>query len=42
LDVTDPAELALHDKAFDAVSGAACYGDAAKELIAKALEYWRS
>ncbi|MGW3284436.1 DUF5753 domain-containing protein [Streptomyces sp. NPDC001002] len=40
VDITDPAELALHEKAFTALSGAASYGDAAKQLIRKALAYW--
>jgi hypothetical protein len=40
VDITDAGELALHHKAFDAVSSAACYGDSAKELINKALAFW--
>lgn len=40
VDITDPAEIALHHKAFDAVSDAASYGDAAKKLIDKALAFW--
>ncbi|MCX5246283.1 DUF5753 domain-containing protein [Streptomyces sp. NBC_00201] len=40
VDITDPAELALHHRAFDAISDAAHYGDAAKELINKALAFW--
>ncbi|MDX3532046.1 DUF5753 domain-containing protein [Streptomyces sp. ID05-39B] len=40
VDITDPSELALHDKAFEAISEAASYGDAAKELISKALDHW--
>ncbi|MFF7096621.1 DUF5753 domain-containing protein [Streptomyces rubradiris] len=40
VDVTDPGEVALHDKAFDAVSRAASYGDAALGLISKALAFW--
>lgn len=40
VDITDPDELALHDKAFKALSEAAAYGDAAKELIRKALTFW--
>lgn len=42
VDITDPDELALHDKAFNALSEAACYGNAAKELISKALAFWSS
>jgi hypothetical protein len=42
VDVTDPAELALHHKAFDAVSNAASYDGAAKELINKALTFWNN
>ncbi|WP_409470765.1 Scr1 family TA system antitoxin-like transcriptional regulator [Streptomyces sp. HC307] len=37
VDITDADEIALHDKAFSALSEAACYGDAAKDLITKAL-----
>lgn len=40
VDITDPAELALHDKAFNALSRAASYGDAARDLIVKALGFW--
>ncbi|GAA2234450.1 DUF5753 domain-containing protein [Streptomyces nogalater] len=40
VDVTDPDEVALHDKAFDAMSRAASYGDAARGLISKALAFW--
>ncbi|NUR00309.1 MAG: DNA-binding protein [Streptomyces sp.] len=40
VDITDPAELALHHRAFDAISEASSYGDAAKELIGKALLFW--
>ncbi|CAL9465406.1 DUF5753 domain-containing protein [Streptomyces sp. enrichment culture] len=40
VDITDPVEIALHHKAFDAVSEAASYGGAAKELIGKALAFW--
>jgi ribulose 1,5-bisphosphate carboxylase large subunit-like protein len=40
VDITDPDELALHDKAFNALRNAACYGDDAKELISKALAFW--
>ena len=42
VDITDADELALHDKAFDALRDAACYGDAAVGLISKALTFWRS
>lgn len=40
VDITDPGELALHEKAFNALSTAAYYEDAAKELISKALAFW--
>ncbi|MFF8321937.1 DUF5753 domain-containing protein [Streptomyces bobili] len=40
VDIADPSELALHDKAFEAISEAASYEDAAKELISKALDHW--
>lgn len=40
VDITDPDELALHDKAFGALRNAASYGDAAKELIRKASAFW--
>jgi hypothetical protein len=40
VDITDPAELALHDKAFNALHDASCHGDAAKELIGRALAFW--
>lgn len=40
VDITDAGELALHRKAFDALSGAACYGDSARSLINKALAFW--
>ncbi|GAQ57807.1 DUF5753 domain-containing protein [Streptomyces acidiscabies] len=40
VDITDPAELALHIKAFDAISRAAVYGDAAEALISEALTRW--
>ncbi|MEU6376917.1 Scr1 family TA system antitoxin-like transcriptional regulator [Streptomyces sp. NPDC046909] len=40
VDITDGEELALHHKAFDAVSAAAAYGDSAKDLIGKALAFW--
>ncbi|WP_329340236.1 Scr1 family TA system antitoxin-like transcriptional regulator [Streptomyces sp. NBC_01352] len=40
VDITDPDEVALHHKAFDAYSSAASHGDAARDLIAKALAFW--
>ncbi|TXS35178.1 DNA-binding protein [Streptomyces sp. uw30] len=40
VDITAPDELALHDKAFNALSAAASYENAAKELIGKALGFW--
>ncbi|GGR80424.1 MULTISPECIES: Scr1 family TA system antitoxin-like transcriptional regulator [Streptomyces] len=40
VDVTDPGEVTLHDKAFDAVSRAASYGDSARSLTSKALAFW--
>ncbi|MET8979114.1 DUF5753 domain-containing protein [Streptomyces sp. NPDC004539] len=40
VDITDPAELALHVKAFEAISRAAVYGDDAKLLISEALTRW--
>ncbi|KUO02008.1 DUF5753 domain-containing protein [Streptomyces caeruleatus] len=40
VDITNPDELALHEKAFSALTEAAAYGDAAKELIRKALAFW--
>jgi hypothetical protein len=40
VDVTDPAEVALHEKAFAALSKVASYGDAAGELIREALAFW--
>ncbi|MEU6506600.1 DUF5753 domain-containing protein [Streptomyces sp. NPDC046942] len=40
VDITDPDELALHEKAFNAVSRATSYGDAASRLISKALTFW--
>ncbi|MCL8012738.1 DUF5753 domain-containing protein [Streptomyces sp. AS02] len=42
LDITDLDELALHRKAFSALSEAARHGSAAKELISKALAFWSS
>lgn len=40
LDITAPDELALHNKAFNALNAAACQGGAAKELIGRALGFW--
>lgn len=40
VDITDPDELALHERAFNALSDAAVYENAAKELISKALAFW--
>jgi hypothetical protein len=40
VDITDPDELALHNKAFNAVAEAACFGDGAKDLIINALDFW--
>ncbi|GHD99504.1 DUF5753 domain-containing protein [Streptomyces alanosinicus] len=40
VDITDPDELALHERAFGALRSAADYGDAACALIRKALTYW--
>ncbi|MFE6285980.1 DUF5753 domain-containing protein [Streptomyces sp. NPDC057877] len=40
VDITDPAELTLHHKVFDAISDAASYGGGARELISKALAFW--
>ncbi|MGW7819071.1 DUF5753 domain-containing protein [Streptomyces puniciscabiei] len=40
VDITSPDELALHEKAFGALSSAAAYEDAAGELISKALTFW--
>ncbi|MFF4500197.1 hypothetical protein [Streptomyces sp. NPDC001401] len=42
MDITDADELALHGKAFNALDSAASYGDAAKELIGKALAFWNN
>ncbi|WP_406445078.1 DUF5753 domain-containing protein [Streptomyces sp. NBC_01613] len=42
VDITDPDELALHDKAFTALSNAASYGDTAIDLINKALAFWNN
>ncbi|GAA2417512.1 hypothetical protein GCM10010433_15910 [Streptomyces pulveraceus] len=42
VDVTERSELALCDKAFAALSGAASYGDGAEELLGKgkAHSFW--
>ncbi|MFE7646831.1 DUF5753 domain-containing protein [Streptomyces phaeoluteigriseus] len=40
VDITEPSEVALHDRAFDAISAGSCYGDEARELISKALDHW--
>ncbi|MFD8826856.1 DUF5753 domain-containing protein [Streptomyces sp. NPDC059605] len=40
MDVTEPGELALYEKAFAALSSAASYGDAAEELLRKAHTFW--
>ncbi|NUP17210.1 MAG: DNA-binding protein [Streptomyces sp.] len=40
VDITNPDELALHNKAFTALRAAAVYEDAAKELISKASRFW--
>ncbi|MQY32207.1 hypothetical protein SRB17_01500 [Streptomyces sp. RB17] len=40
VDITHPDELALHEKAFDALSRSAHYGDAARGLISKAAAFW--
>ncbi len=42
VDVTAPEELALHEKAFNALRDAASYKDAARELITKSLSFWSS
>ncbi|MEU2713349.1 hypothetical protein [Streptomyces sp. NPDC007205] len=39
-DITSSDELALHEKAFGALSGAAVYEDAASDLVDKALAFW--
>jgi len=41
VDITDAGELALHHKAFDALSSAACHGDSARGLIEQGLAFWR-
>lgn len=38
--VTEPDETALYRKAFARVHEAALYGDAAKELLGKAVSFW--
>ena len=40
VDITEQGELALYDKAFATLSGAATYGDAAKELLRNACSFW--
>ncbi|MFE2296024.1 DUF5753 domain-containing protein [Streptomyces sp. NPDC059452] len=40
LTVTEPAELGLYREAFSRLSGAALYGDDAKELLRKARSFW--
>jgi hypothetical protein len=40
VDITDPDQLALHNKAFSALSNAASYGNTAEKLIGKALAFW--
>ncbi|MEU8968668.1 DUF5753 domain-containing protein [Streptomyces monashensis] len=40
VDITNPEELALHERAFSALFRAAVYGDAASDLISKALAFW--
>ncbi|MEU6356792.1 Scr1 family TA system antitoxin-like transcriptional regulator [Streptomyces sp. NPDC047072] len=40
VDITDPSELALHDKALAALSEATYFGDLAKDLINEALVFW--
>ncbi|MGW3194242.1 DUF5753 domain-containing protein [Streptomyces sp. NPDC001118] len=39
-DIADEDELALHEKAFDALSSTASYGDAAGSLISEAVDFW--
>ncbi|MGW5736698.1 MULTISPECIES: DUF5753 domain-containing protein [Streptomyces] len=38
---TDPAEVALHEKAFDLLRQSAAYGKEARDLITQAREFWR-
>ena len=40
VDITDPNELALHEKAFNAIANVTYFGDDAKDLIAEALDFW--
>jgi len=40
VDITDPDELALHDKAFTAIADVTYFGDGAKDLITEALDFW--
>ncbi|UXY27813.1 DUF5753 domain-containing protein [Streptomyces sp. HUAS TT20] len=40
VEITESAELALHDKAFEALRNAASYGDAARKLLTRALGFW--
>ncbi|WP_018565600.1 DUF5753 domain-containing protein [Streptomyces sp. PsTaAH-124] len=40
VDVTDPAEIALHVKAFEALRAAASYGAGAREILREALDFW--
>ncbi|NGO79882.1 DNA-binding protein [Streptomyces sp. YC504] len=42
LEVTDPAELALYEKAFTALQHAAVYDTAARDLVTKAHTFWTS
>lgn len=41
-EITDAGDLALHYKAFDALSGVACHGESTQELISKAPAFWSS
>lgn len=36
----DPDELALHNKAFNALADAACFREGARDLITRALGFW--
>ncbi|MFD7546763.1 DUF5753 domain-containing protein [Streptomyces sp. NPDC059816] len=38
--ITEPDEVALYRKAFDRMREAALHGDAAKELLEKAVSFW--
>ncbi|OKK15877.1 DUF5753 domain-containing protein [Streptomyces sp. NBC_00341] len=40
VDITEQGELDLYSKAFATLSGAASYGNAAKELLKKAHAFW--